>query len=249
MKLSTEEIVYSYGWFSSPVFDGLSLDIPNGCTVLLGPNGAGKSTLMSLLASAAPPRRGRVRVGSWRSDRRRDLAPLRRAVGWMPQDIVPVTGLTVREQVAYHGWLKGMSRAEAWQASFEALRQTDLVDLADRSSGKLSGGQTRRLGLAQTIVHRPSVLLLDEPTAGLDPAQRSSFRGVLSSLSVGDTVLVSTHQTSDLSDLFDSVVVLSEGRSRFTGSAEAFLAHATDSSESVERRAEAAYTAVLEEAP
>ncbi|MFE3459761.1 ABC transporter ATP-binding protein [Nocardiopsis aegyptia] len=248
MNLSADGVVFSYGWFSSPVFDDLSLAVPDGCTVLLGPNGAGKSTFMSLLASVLPPRRGRVQVGAWRSDRRRDLARLRGAVGWMPQSIVPVTGLSVREQVAYHGWLKGMSRADAWQASPEALRQADLSDLADRSAAKLSGGQLRRVGLAQTIVHRPPVLLLDEPTAGLDPAQRSAFREVLNGLAVGDTVLISTHQTSDLSDLFDSVVVLSDGRNRFTGSAESFLARAEDSGGSVERRAEAAYASVLKEA-
>ncbi|PDP89528.1 ABC transporter [Glycomyces fuscus] len=248
MNLSAYGVVFSYGWFSPPVFDGLSLEIPDGPTVLLGPNGAGKSTLMSLLASASPPRRGHVRVGAWRSDRRRDLALIRRAVGWMPQLIVPVSGLTVREQVAYHGWLKGMSRDQAWQASGEALRQANLTGLANRSSGRLSGGQLRRVGLAQTIVHRPSVLLLDEPTAGLDPAQRSAFRDVLNGLAVGDTVLISTHQTSDLSGLFDSVVVLNEGRSPFTGSAEAFLAHATEGGDSLERRAESAYASVLKEA-
>ncbi len=166
----------------------------------------------------------------------------------MPQSIVPVTGLTVREQVAYHGWLKGMSRAQAWKDSGEALRQANLTDLADRPSGKLSGGQLRRVGLAQTIVHRPSVLLLDEPTAGLDPAQRSAFREILNGLAVGDTVLVSTHQTSDLSGLFDSVVVLNEGRSPFTGSADAFLARATGGGDSLERRAESAYASVLGEA-
>lgn len=246
MNIKVDEVTYAHGWFGAPVFEHFSLDIPQGRTVLLGPNGAGKSTLMALLASVTVPRKGRIHLGDHRTDRRRDLAALRRAVGWMPQTIVPVTGLTVREQVAYHAWAKGENRADAWESAFRALREVNMTDLADRSTRKLSGGQLRRVGLAQSIVHRPGVLLLDEPTAGLDPAQRNAFRRILADLDTGGTVLVSTHQTGDLSDLFASVIILSEGRTGYHGSTADFLAKAPDEA-NVERRAEAAYSTVLEQ--
>ena len=166
----------------------------------------------------------------------------------MPQRIVPMTGLTVREQVAYHAWLKGVPRTRAWELSARALERVQVSDLAGRKSGKLSGGELRRLGLAQSIVHQPPVLLLDEPTAGLDPAQRGRFREILRGLTDGTTVLVSTHQTSDLSDLFHRVIVLSDGQCRFTGDTEDFLVHGGTGT-SLEHRAETAYTQVLKAAP
>ena len=246
MKIRVDEVTHAHGWFGAPVFERFNLDIPPGRTVLLGPNGAGKSTLMSLLASAVLPRKGRIHIGEHRTDRRRDLAPLRRAVGWMPQTIATVTGLTVREQVAYHAWAKGENRADAWESALHALRAVNMADLADRSVRKLSGGQLRRVGLAQSIVHRPSVLLLDEPTAGLDPAQRNAFRRILAELDTGATVLVSTHQTGDLSDLFASVIVLADGRTGYHGPTADFLALAPQG-DNPERRAEAAYSTLLEQ--
>ena len=246
MKIRVDEITHAHGWFGAPVFERFSLDVPPGRTVLLGPNGAGKSTLMSLLASATLPRKGRIHIGEHRTDRRRDLALLRRAVGWMPQTIATVTGLTVREQVAYHAWAKGENRTDAWESASRALRAVNMAELADRPVGRLSGGQLRRVGLAQSIAHRPGVLLLDEPTAGLDPAQRNAFRRILAELDTGATVLVSTHQTGDLSDLFASVIVLADGRTGYHGPTADFLALAPQG-DNPERRAEPAYSTLLEQ--
>ncbi|MCD0450229.1 ATP-binding cassette domain-containing protein [Actinocorallia sp. API 0066] len=201
----------------------MSLRFAEGTTVLLGPNGAGKSTLLGLAASFHAPAAGKVSFMGVSAGERRARSEYRRRVGWMPQHVAPVAGLTVREQVSYAGWLKGMSRRAAWDGALEALAAVGLGGLAERSAGRLSGGQLRRVGLAQALVHRAEALLLDEPTAGLDPRQRETFRDVLGQVAERAHLVVSTHQTEDLTALYASVVVLDRGRPVFTGPTDAFL--------------------------
>ncbi|GAA3289562.1 ATP-binding cassette domain-containing protein [Streptomyces cinereospinus] len=208
--------------------------------MLLGPNGAGKSTLLALLASALRPSAGSVTLGDLDTRRRRDVQDYRRIVGWLPQQVRPVPGLRVREQTSYAGWLKGLSRQEAWERSRNALQQVGLEELADRPTAHLSGGQLRRLGIAQTLVHSAQVVLMDEPTAGLDPAQRRVFRCLLDSLRDQTTFVVSTHQTEDLAESYDSVILLDRGRIRFQGPIRSFLDLAPRQV-AQERRAEAVY--------
>ncbi|MFG2196410.1 ATP-binding cassette domain-containing protein [Streptomyces sp. NPDC048639] len=222
------------------VLDSLDVEFPPGCTVLLGPNGAGKSTLLALGASVLAPSQGHVRWGPLDSVRRRDRRDYRQRVGWLPQTIKPVPGLTVREQVAYAGWLKGLSKGQAWAGSVEALDRVRLTDLADRRSHQLSGGQLRRMGIAQTLVHEAEVVLLDEPTAGLDPVQRGVLRDLLAELCDRVDFVVSTHQTEDLADIYETVVVLDRGRVTYHGSTEQFFARAARGIPA-ERRAEAVY--------
>jgi ABC-2 type transport system ATP-binding protein len=141
----------------------------------------------------------------------------------MPQQQKAIPGLTCREQVAYSGWLKGMSSSEAWNRSTGALALVDLGDRADFTAAHLSGGQLRRLGLAQCLVHDSEVLLLDEPTAGLDPEQRARFREVL--LGLPDRpIMVATHQVDDLTALFETVAVINEGTILWQGTPRDFLA-------------------------
>ncbi|MDT3397304.1 ATP-binding cassette domain-containing protein [Streptomyces sp. B1866] len=235
----------SFGYRArTPVLTSLTLDLPTGCTVLLGPNGAGKSTLLSLGASILVPGRGQVLLGRLDSAQRRDRADYRRRVGWLPQAIHPVPGLTVREQAAYAGWLKGLSRRQAWDASAAALGRVRLTELADRPSRELSGGQLRRLGIAQTLVHRAEVVLLDEPTAGLDPVQRGVFRDLLADLSEKVSFVVSTHQTEDLADIYRTVIVLDRGEVTFQGDIGGFLSLAGHEA-SAERQAEQAYRGLV----
>lgn len=217
--------------------------VPAGRTVLLGPNGAGKSTLLALGANALQPTHGQICFGSVDPARRFDRAAYRRAIGWMPQQVRAVPGLTAHEQVAYAAWLKGASQKQAWSAAGMALEQVGLATVADRPSTTLSGGQLRRVALAQVLAHDANVLLLDEPTVGLDPAQRARFREILAALPPSSPVVVSTHQVDDLADLFDTVVVLSNGVIKFEGAVSGFmqLAPAT----SGERRAETAYTYIV----
>ncbi|MFF0295868.1 ATP-binding cassette domain-containing protein [Kitasatospora sp. NPDC004614] len=241
IKLSNCTFGYRRGL---PVIEWLSISFEPGATVLLGPNGAGKSTLLGIAATALKPKAGEVRLG----DSTTSVRAYRRKVGWLPQQVRPVAGLKVREQVAYGGWLKGMSRAAAWDASAAALAKVRLTQLADRRSTELSGGQLRRLGIAQALVHDAEVVLLDEPTAGLDPAQRAAFRRLLAELQDTVSFIVSTHQTEDLAASYRSVVVLDQGQVRYQGSIGEFLDRAP-AAVSEERRAEAAYARlVVEEA-
>ncbi|HLI52557.1 MAG TPA: ATP-binding cassette domain-containing protein [Thermomicrobiaceae bacterium] len=225
------------------MLDRFSWEIPPGKTVLLGPNGAGKSTLLGLGTDALRPTQGRVRFGDVTPSRRRDRSAYRRLVGWMPQHTRAVPGLTAHEQVAYAAWLKGLGQRQAWSAAADALKQVGLHDLAGRKVSTLSGGQVRRIGLAQMLAHDAQVLLLDEPTAGLDPAQRARFRDLMAALPQGRVVVVSTHQVDDLSELFQSVVILDKGRFHFTGSVTEFLELAPAGA--VGSPAEAAYACIV----
>lgn len=221
--LQFEDIEFRYRRGSPPIFKRFSFDTGEGRCVLLGPNGAGKSTLLGIGANALTPNSGSVRLDGRTPRGHRQTSAYRAAVGWMPQAVRAIPGLTAREQVAYAGWLKGMSRTEAWAAAGPALASVQLNELEGQTVTSLSGGQLRRVGLAQVLVHRPRVMLLDEPTAGLDPAQRSQFRLILRSLAPDVSFLISTHQVDDLNMAFERVAVLSGGRIAFEGDIEQFL--------------------------
>ncbi|MFE3516082.1 ABC transporter ATP-binding protein [Streptomyces sp. NPDC059166] len=228
----------------SPVVQDFTFAFPAGRTVLLGPNGAGKSTVLSLAASVLRPQAGTVTYGGRETSRRSTLAEHRRRVAWLPQHIESVPRLTAREQVAYVGWLKGMTRKDAWDASLRALERVELGELADRKVRRMSGGQQRRVGVAQSLVHEAEVLLLDEPTAGMDPRQRRVFHEILGSLD--QHVLLSTHDVADLEDTYDHVVVLDGGTVRFAGPVRDFHALAPAGT-APGRLAEAAYHATVRE--
>ncbi|MET8113613.1 ABC transporter ATP-binding protein [Streptomyces prasinus] len=240
MTLELRNCTYGYRRWKQPVLRDFSYSLPEGLTVLLGPNGAGKSTLLKLAASVNRPQEGEVFL----DDTRAGDAAYRRAVAWMPQDIVPMPTLTAREYVAYVGWLKGMTRADAWKHARKALVRVDLTDKIDARTSQLSGGQLRRVGVAGALVHGARVLLLDEPTAGMDPYQRRVFRDILRGLTHDVRVLLSTHDVADLAEEADHVTVMHGGRILHHGDTRAFLAHTPPGT--VEgRAAEAAYTALL----
>ncbi len=221
--LRLEEISFAYRR-GGDVLDGLRLQFDAGRTVLLGPNGAGKSTLLALAADALSPRAGRVVLESVGSPRiRASRRAYRSRVAWLPQQITPFPGLTVREHVAYAGWLKGLSRRDAWRRAVGALDVVDLGAKADLRATELSGGQPRRMGIAGALVHDSEVILLDEPTAGLDPSQRERFRGILRRIAPEVAVVVSTHQTEDVHESYDRVVLLHRGRVPFEGTVREFV--------------------------
>lgn len=214
-------LTFSYGHRRPHrVFDSFDWQVAAGeTTLLLGANGAGKSTLLKLLSGFERPQRGSVSL-----DGRTDRRALYDGVGWMPQDVQPARGLTVLEQVEYVAWLGGASRRDARTRARDAVRAVDLEAKQAERADRISGGQLRRLGLAQTLVRQAPVLLLDEPTAGLDPAQALNFRALVRDLEAPGGVVISTHQVDDLATDVDRVVVLSGGTIHFDGPVEQFRA-------------------------
>ena len=199
------------------VFTDLSWTLETGSrVVLLGPNGAGKTTLMKLLSGVLETRMGSITIRGERVER----ATLRRQVALMPQHVEAVPRLSVQDQLKYAAWLNKMPLEEATARSLEVLHSVALQDAARQRSDQLSGGQLRRLGLAQALIRQSGFLMLDEPTAGLDPAQRSRFRETLSALPADVGLVVSTHETHDIADLFDRVCILDKGRFLYDGDLE-----------------------------
>lgn len=203
----------------STLYAGLNLELPVGRTVLLGPNGAGKSTLLELASGGLAPRSGQIALKNGASGR----STLRRHVALMPQRVRPLAGLTVLEQVTYSGWLAGLTVEAATDAAHSALDRVGLTALAERRPSKISGGELRRVGLAQVLASGHRHLLLDEPTAGLDPEQQHAYRAILSGLPDNLCLLVSTHDINDVAEIYDHIVVLAHGSVQFTGSVRDFL--------------------------
>lgn len=198
----------------------LDLDFNSGVTAVLGPNGAGKSTLLSLLSSAFKPQSGTVRIGDL--DSKRDKKRYRGALGFLPQMFTAPPNLTVEEFLTLTAWQRLVpkkGRADAVAAAIEAVA---LTDRAGHKISQLSGGMVRRIGIAQAVVNRPSVLLLDEPTVGLDPRQRRGLRDLMPTLARDCAVVLSTHLTEDVVATAERVVVLEEGRVLFAGTIEEF---------------------------
>ncbi len=221
------------------MLESFDWSVPSGRTALLGPNGAGKSTLLAIGASGLRPRGGHVALDGATWPSRRGVRSYRAQVGWMPQQNEFVPHLTVRENVELAAWLKAVPVRQRRGAVEEALERANLSKQGGDVARRLSGGQQRRLCFAQAIVHRPAVLLLDEPTVGLDPAQREGLRAVLAGVE-GTDIVVSTHQVDDIDEAFDTVVVLHQGRVLFQGTTEQFVGLV----EPGDRRGERAYLAL-----
>ncbi len=208
--------------------DRLDLDIPPGMFGVLGPNGAGKTTLMRILAGVSRPDRGSVRAGGWDLARPGDRRQFQERLGYLPRDLGLYPELTGRRFLEYAGTLKGLSSPRRRHRRVgEVLHLAGLDDVADRPACRYSGGMRRRLGLAQALLNDPAVLLLDEPTAGLDPEERTRVRMLLASLAGERTVVLATRDPADVSSTCRRCAVLAGGRVIFSGDA-AGLARAAD---------------------
>jgi ABC-2 type transport system ATP-binding protein len=196
----------------------LDLELRPGITGLLGPNGAGKTTLIRILATLLAPSAGEVQVNGWRTSDLRDRVEIRRRLGYLPQDLGLYPRFTVFEFVDYLAMLKELEDpGERHRRVRAALAAVELEDVAGRKIRTLSGGMRRRVGIAQAIVADPELLLLDEPTTGLDPEQRMRFRQLIAGIGAHRTVLLSTHLVEDVAAVCTQVVVLWQGRVRFSG--------------------------------
>jgi ABC-2 type transport system ATP-binding protein len=196
---------------------GVDLAAGPGVFGLLGPNGAGKTTLLRIMATVIPPTSGTLRLlgrdpGSYGPRRE-----IRRRLGYLPQNLGYYPGFTVVEFVEYFALLKEMPAARIPAAVAAAVERVDLGGKAKAKLRTLSGGMLRRVGIAQAIVNDPELLLLDEPTAGLDPEQRVQFRALLRELGQHATVIVSTHLVEDVGAACGQVALMDEGKIVFHG--------------------------------
>ena len=197
--------------------DGVSMELGPGVFGVLGPNGAGKTSLLRILATALPPSSGEIRLLD--RDPRRPAArrEIRRRLGYLPQNLGYYPSFTVVEFIEYFALLKEMPSSAAPKAVAVAVERVDLGAKAKAKLRTLSGGMLRRVGIAQAIVNDPELLLLDEPTAGLDPEQRVQFRALLRSLGATATVIVSTHLVEDVGAACSEVALMSGGKVVFRG--------------------------------
>jgi len=202
----------------------LSLTLGTGVLALLGPNGAGKTTLMQMIATITKPTAGRITFCG--ADIARDPDALRRTLGYLPQDFGVYDGLTALEFLTYFAALKGIhSRARVT----EMLELVNLHSVADRTVGGFSGGMKQRLGIAQALINDPALLIVDEPTAGLDPEERLRFRNILSYIGFDPLVIFSTHIVTDIESIATEIAVMKSGRLITTAAPAVFLRAASGS--------------------
>ena len=194
----------------------VSLNIPAGMFGLLGPNGAGKSTLMRTLATLQEPDTGRIRLGT--VDVLKDKDTVRRMLGYLPQEFGVYPKVSAAELLDHFAVLKGILDPKQRKETVEALlERTNLTDVRKRRLGTFSGGMKQRFGIAQALLGDPKLIIVDEPTAGLDPVERLRFNNLLSRISEQVVVILSTHIVDDVSDLCRNMAIIAKGQVLLTG--------------------------------
>ncbi|SEA44911.1 ABC-type multidrug transport system, ATPase component [Porphyromonadaceae bacterium KH3R12] len=196
------------------------MEIPTGMFGLLGPNGAGKSTLMRILVALMEPSSGEVDVFGYNLLKERK--EVRAILGYLPQDFRFFAKYKTHEFLDYAARLSGMNnKKKRRQAVDEMLESVGLFDVRERYAGRLSGGMKRRLGIAQALIHNPKLIIVDEPTTGLDPEERIRFRNLLAKISEQDvTIILSTHIVGDISSTCNCMALMNKGEIAFFGSPE-----------------------------
>ncbi|PCH71039.1 MAG: multidrug ABC transporter ATP-binding protein [Bacteroidales bacterium] len=203
--------------------DNINMEIGTGMFGLLGPNGAGKSSLMRILVTLMKPTMGSVSVDSF--DLEKNRKEIRSILGYLPQDFRFFSKLKTWEFLDYAASLSGIrSKSIRRDKVDEWLDKVGLFDVRDRDANKLSGGMKRRLGIAQTLIGSPKIIVVDEPTTGLDPEERIRFRNILSELSQQDVIIIlSTHIVGDISSICNNLALLNNGQLAFKGTPEALI--------------------------
>lgn len=219
LAIDCKNLVHTYGQFTA--VDDFSLQVRAGETVgLLGPNGAGKTTVVRVLTTLTPVQRGEVKIFGF--DSRRDTMDIRHNIGYVPQQLSIESALTGRQNVELFARLYDVPRSERGRRVDEALEAMSLIDVAEATAGTYSGGMVRRLELAQALVNRPSLLILDEPTVGLDPIARDGVWAQVQRMQddFGMTVLLTTHYMQEADALCDRVALMHHGQLQTVGTPE-----------------------------
>ena len=210
MNIELEDLTRRFG--RNQAVAGVSLEAGPGVLGLLGPNGAGKTTLLRMMATVVSPSSGRMRLLDRDPGTYAQRREIRRRLGYLPQNLGYYPAFTVVEFIEYFALLKEMPSARIPKAVATAVERVDLGDKAKARLRTLSGGMLRRVGIAQAIVNDPELLLLDEPTAGLDPEQRVAFRTLMRDLGQRSTVVVSTHLVEDVGAACTEVALMNAGQ-------------------------------------
>ncbi len=207
MKLKVEQVTHQYKNFTA--LNNINFEFTPGIYGLLGPNGAGKSTFMRILVDVLAPTSGMVNYNG------RNITVLksqyREVLGYLPQDFNGYPHFTAYQFLLYVANLKGLSKASAKQRVNELLQLVGLDDAKNKKLKGFSGGMKRRVGIAQALINDPDILILDEPTAGLDPSERIRLRGILSKMAKHKIIILSTHIVSDIESVADQVLLLRKG--------------------------------------
>lgn len=204
--------------------DRVTLDFGTGMIGLLGANGAGKTTLIRILTAVLRPTTGMVHVAGLDLSTAQGRSALKHKLGYLPQYLDIYPDLTGREFLNYIATLKGLTAKGARRTQVsELLEVLSLSEVADRRVGGYSGGMKRRLGIGQALLGNPEIIIVDEPTAGLDPEERMRFRSLLSTLGTGRTVILSTHILDDVAQTCPTVAVLKKGRVVYSGTTDGLV--------------------------
>jgi ABC-2 type transport system ATP-binding protein len=202
---------------------GINLTIPAGMFGLLGPNGAGKSTLMRTIATLQEPDTGAIQFGD--IDVLKQKAALREVLGYLPQEFGLYPNLAAEHILDHFAVLKGLTHARERRAQVEALlEQTNLASVRKKAVGGFSGGMKQRLGIAIALLGKPRLIIVDEPTAGLDPTERQRFLNLLGEISQDVVVILSTHIVEDVAELCPNFAIIAGGEVLYTGAPEAIVA-------------------------
>ncbi|MBC8632697.1 ABC transporter ATP-binding protein [Paraclostridium tenue] len=190
--------------------ENINLTLESGVYGLLGPNGAGKTTLMKQIATLKQPTSGKILYNG------KDINSLddeyRAVVGYLPQDFDAYKNFSAKDFLLYIGALKGMSKSEAREKTEKLLKLVGLQEVKNKYISKFSGGMKRRVGIAQALLNDPKILILDEPTAGLDPQERARFRNLLSQIGKETIVILSTHIISDIESVAKETIMIKDGK-------------------------------------
>lgn len=215
MELKIENLSKRYP-NGTQALQNVTLDIPQGMFGLLGPNGAGKSTLMRTLATLQEADSGNAALGDIDVLRQKDA--VRRVLGYLPQEFGLYPKVSAEDLLSHFALLKGIHNTKERRDVVQALlQQTNLLDHRRKPLGSFSGGMKQRFGIAQALLGNPRLIIVDEPTAGLDPEERVRFHNLLSEIGQNIIVILSTHIVSDVSDLCRSMAIIHEGRVRVAG--------------------------------
>ncbi|MCZ8085727.1 MAG: ABC transporter ATP-binding protein [Brevundimonas sp.] len=213
--LTVTNLVHVYG-NGTRALDGVSLEVPKGMFGLLGPNGAGKSTLMRSIATLQTPTSGSIRFGDIDVIAQPDQ--LRRTLGYLPQDFGVYPRVSAWELLDHMAILKGVANGKARKETVASLlNQVNLWAVRNKAVAGFSGGMRQRFGIAQALIGQPQLIIVDEPTAGLDPEERNRFLNLLAEIGENVVVILSTHIVEDVADLCPKMAVLAGGRIQLEG--------------------------------